>query len=354
MSGSLKISLSVSLIYLGMPKSSVKHKNHSTSKEQSTLLNRRIDAQLHYLQESLGYPLNPCKPTTLVQGEYASWWSIFIGTSSKGAVTGPDHRDFPKLGRLYCTVHACTTKVFKRMEWNSHMIPCVVLETDKDLMDSLAMREVLASRLTHKFGQSTSRSSSPLASLDFSHTLSSSHATTSSPLVYSTRTTAPSTSLSITADAHSISDSDDDFEMSEPFVPDFASPKHISRLGSSPSLRSSLDDSEEEMVTNKNDKFFTLLLVVWTKEDEPYNKTTVQIPSRHGANVCLSDLSNSSIKSVGLTNASCVDRYIPGRGWRKILFDTLFPIHDGDLIALKLSSVGRIKDWDIHVEHMFS
>ncbi|KAJ3992368.1 hypothetical protein F5050DRAFT_1811548 [Lentinula boryana] len=275
MSGSLKISLSVSLIYLSMPKSSVKRENRSTSKEQSTLLNRRIDTQLRYLRESLGYPLNPYKPTTLVQGEYASRWSIFIGASSKGAVTGPDHRDFPKLG-------------------------FTLLKTNKDLMDSLAMREVLASRLTHKFGQSTSRSSSPLASLDFSRTLSSSHATTSSPLVYSTRTTAPSTSLSITAD---------DFEMSEPFVPDFTSPKHISRLGSSPSLRSSLDDSEEEMVTNKNDKFFTLSLVVWTKEDELYNKTMVQILSRHGANVCLSDLSNSSIKSVGLTNASCVDHY---------------------------------------------
>ncbi|KAJ3978603.1 hypothetical protein F5890DRAFT_1560039 [Lentinula detonsa] len=221
-------------------------------------------------------------------------------------------------------------------------------------MDSLAMREVLASRLTNKFGQSTTRSSSPSVSLDFSGTSSSSHATTSSPLVYSTCTTAPSTSLSISADAHSISDSDDDFEMSEPFVPDFASPKHISRLGSSPSLRSSLNDSGEEIVTNNNGKFFTLSLIVWTKEDEPYNKTTVQISRRHGANVCLSDLSNSSIKSVGLTNASCVDRYIPGRGWRKILFDTLFPIHDGDLIALKLSSVGRIKDWDIHLEHMFS
>ncbi|KAJ3991059.1 hypothetical protein F5050DRAFT_1716396, partial [Lentinula boryana] len=263
-----------------MPKSSVKRENRSTSKEQSTLLNRCIDAQLRYLQKSLGYPLNPRKPTTLVQGEYASRWNIFIGASSKGAVTGPDHCNFPKLGRLYCTVHTCTMKVFKQMEWNSHSIPCVVLETNKDLMDSLAMREVLASRLTHKFGQSTTRSSSPSVSLDFSGTSSSSHATTSSPLVYSTCTTAPSTSLSISADAHSISDSDDDFEMSEPFVPDFASPKHISRLASSPSLRSSLNDSEEEIVTNNNSKFFTLSLVVWTKHYDhvvAYNVTLVSM-----------------------------------------------------------------------------
>lgn len=66
----------------------------------------------------------------------------------------------------------------------------------------------------------------------------------------------------------------------------------------------------------------------------------------------LINLSNS-LKTMGLREPYRIDRFVPNKGWRFILWDSWFALRDGDFLVLKLSGVERTKDFNTHIEHMF-
>lgn len=71
-----------------------------------------------------------------------------------------------------------------------------------------------------------------------------------------------------------------------------------------------------------------------------------------GQFISLNALGNQ-LGRIGLTDIVDLDRFIPGVGWKQIRWDTLFAVDPEQVVALKLSSLDAVEDWEIHHLHMF-
>jgi hypothetical protein len=95
---------------------------------------------------------------------------------------------------------------------------------------------------------------------------------------------------------------------------------------------------------------YSLSLTVFQNDCSP-----VSMAVKHrqvGPHSRLLNLSNS-LKAMGIHETYKMDRFVPNKGWRFILWDSWFALRDGDFLVLKVAGVERTKDFDTHVEHLF-
>jgi hypothetical protein len=48
-----------------------------------------------------------------------------------------------------------------------------------------------------------------------------------------------------------------------------------------------------------------------------------------------------------------LDRFIRGKGWRRIGWNTFFPVEQNKLVVLKGGRGEVLRDWDLQLEHMY-
>ncbi|KAJ3964941.1 hypothetical protein EV361DRAFT_940829 [Lentinula raphanica] len=96
--------------------------------------------------------------------------------------------------------------------------------------------------------------------------------------------------------------------------------------------------------------FITINIIFWFPDK--YELKAVRLPLASGQYMKLSMVSKV-LEELELDIHDDLDRYIPNKGWNLILLDTLFKVQDGDVLNLKYSAVHNIRNFDIHITHLY-
>ncbi|KAJ3752226.1 hypothetical protein EV360DRAFT_75545 [Lentinula raphanica] len=94
----------------------------------------------------------------------------------------------------------------------------------------------------------------------------------------------------------------------------------------------------------------TINIIVWFTDT--YKLEAVRLPLASGQYMKLSMVSKV-LQKLDLDILEDLDRYTPTKGWNLILLDTLFKVQDGDVLNLKYSAVHNIRNFDIHITHLY-
>ncbi|KAJ3834036.1 hypothetical protein F5878DRAFT_645461 [Lentinula raphanica] len=94
----------------------------------------------------------------------------------------------------------------------------------------------------------------------------------------------------------------------------------------------------------------TINIIVWFPDT--HNLEAVRLPLASGQYMKLSMVSKV-LQKLELDIHEDLDRYTPDKGWNPILLDTLFKVQDGDVLNLKYSAVHDIRNFDIHITHLY-
>ncbi|KAJ3764994.1 hypothetical protein FB446DRAFT_709826, partial [Lentinula raphanica] len=102
--------------------------------------------------------------------------------------------------------------------------------------------------------------------------------------------------------------------------------------------------------TSSQDFSITVTIVAW-KEDS-HEHTSVKLALQNGQFMMLS-MVPEALRTLQLSNVPSLDRYIPEKGWKRILMNTLFKVSNGDIVSLKPSTVQHVKDFKVHASHLY-
>ncbi|KAJ3819539.1 hypothetical protein F5880DRAFT_1616381 [Lentinula raphanica] len=109
-------------------------------------------------------------------------------------------------------------------------------------------------------------------------------------------------------------------------------------------------ENNNETTSSSPDPSISITLVAWNVDSHEH--TTAKLPLQNGQFMMLS-MVPEALRTLQLSNVERLDRYIPGKGWTRILMDTLFRIYDGDVVSLKPSTVQHVNNFEIHASHLY-
>ncbi|KAJ3816832.1 hypothetical protein F5880DRAFT_1618880 [Lentinula raphanica] len=109
-------------------------------------------------------------------------------------------------------------------------------------------------------------------------------------------------------------------------------------------------ENKNETTSSSPDPSISITLVAWNVDSHEH--TTAKLPLQNGQFMMLS-IVPEALRTLQLSNVAHLDRYIPGKGWTRILMDTLFKIYDGDVVSLKPSTVQHVNNFEIHASHLY-
>ncbi|KAJ3964099.1 hypothetical protein EV361DRAFT_956281, partial [Lentinula raphanica] len=109
-------------------------------------------------------------------------------------------------------------------------------------------------------------------------------------------------------------------------------------------------ENKNETTSSSPDPSISITLVAWNVDSHEH--TTAKLPLQNGQFMMLS-MVPEALRTLQLSNVARLDRYIPGKGWTRILMDTLFKIYDGDVVSLKPSTVQHVNNFEIHASHLY-
>lgn len=138
---------------------------------------------------------------------------------------------------------------------------------------------------------------------------------------------------------------DEEIEITDPRPSDPVGPSNsgddTSPFPSSPLPRRSLKPS-----------LTSVSVLAWIQNSSPARSLCVELPPHLGSYLSLSDIAES-LRGLGLTRDIELDRFIRGKGWRRIGWSTFFPIGEKKLVVLKAGRGEVLRDWDMQLEHMY-
>ncbi|KAJ3712072.1 hypothetical protein C8R42DRAFT_728367 [Lentinula raphanica] len=95
-------------------------------------------------------------------------------------------------------------------------------------------------------------------------------------------------------------------------------------------------------------KSIMITIIAWAANS--YEHTTVKLSVESGHLITLNSVTEA-LRTLQLSKISDLDRYIPGKGWARILMNTPFRVRDGDIVSLKPSALKVIQNFEIHAPH---
>ncbi|KAJ3717397.1 hypothetical protein C8R42DRAFT_677158 [Lentinula raphanica] len=358
-----------------MPKDTATSKSSSPSTTRTAL----ILVQSHHITERLkairqSRNMSMCPPCPLFNPLEEKLDARLIFNGATDGVNSPLHPSFHKLGKVvFVFKNLKKPKEDKRRVFEKDSIPIEALLADVDLMKHLGMRAAAANRTISR--ESSSSGSSPLPSsppTPTTKTLTPATSVNSStpsrlrvtpgtsrvlvapmadPAVVPTRSVTNRLAPPVTSDRADPSDDEVEFVG---FVHADGAIRPNRPLGrvrqqnvkARLSVGGSVGGSPSSVVVASS---ITLTIVAWTSTT--YELQTVELPLQSGQYMKLSMISKV-LRNMGLDINADLDRYIPGKEWALILMETLFKVHDGDVVNLKSSAVHNIPNFDIHLVHL--
>ncbi|KAJ3817831.1 hypothetical protein F5880DRAFT_1511458 [Lentinula raphanica] len=110
--------------------------------------------------------------------------------------------------------------------------------------------------------------------------------------------------------------------------------------------------ANRNIATTSSQDFSIIVTIVAWKEDS-HEHTSVKLALQNGQFIMLSMMVPEALRTLQLSNVPSLDRYIPEKGWKHILMNTLFKVSDGDVVSLKPSTVQHIKNFKVHASHLY-
>ncbi|KAJ3978635.1 hypothetical protein F5890DRAFT_1559970 [Lentinula detonsa] len=328
--------------------------NGANKQKQLTLINAQLRKHCEIMRRTADLP-EPVRPVARPGERVSSTPNYYVGEKS---ITSPLDSQFYKLGMAFWGVYSITTGKHIRVHWDTRSIPLFMLQENKEVIDLLAARHVVKAKEEYHLLKSGSSLSRPATLTGLDH-----H--TSSPAKSSSPAPFPLHLLGDESDDESDSrtaNSDKEIEIvsvtpvDERVVPTRTHQNRKARYNQEwlargdVSTSSSDFDEVEQLLVSKAALWSNISVVLWTKNDCMQQR--VAKVSSASTFISLSMIANR-LSSMGLSPGVDIERYISGKGWKKILWDTPFPIDERTLVALKLTGI-EVTDWDVHVEHMFS
>ncbi|KAJ3765742.1 hypothetical protein FB446DRAFT_794759 [Lentinula raphanica] len=372
-------------------------------------LTARILSRLRAIRASLSLPNSAPRPS-LEPNEVFAGMRIYHGVSHN--VDGPLHTRFDQLSRFFSVV--CDRKSSPgsiRIAWDDVSIPRAVLEADAELVRLLELRSAVQSNrsvcsspsgcsppVSSSCGASTSRSSASCSSTMYPATsrlssrssaarmsaarssaarLSAERLSNSGssplppePLESVSAATLPTSSrvsisqriaqlMSVPAvpatgssSANPVQSDDDEVEFVR-FVPANrgARPEHPTPGRVKDNVHKSSGGvlpATGTVPTPPN----TIMLTIVAWAANSYKHTMVKLAIESGQFITLNMVSDA-LRTLQLSNISELDRFIPAKGWNRILRDTLFRARDGDIISLKPSALQVVQNFEVHAAHFY-
>ncbi|KAJ3765733.1 hypothetical protein FB446DRAFT_794767 [Lentinula raphanica] len=97
----------------------------------------------------------------------------------------------------------------------------------------------------------------------------------------------------------------------------------------------------------------SITVIIWTENNKPAHSIAIELTRNPGPYISLAMVSDN-LRGLGLTkNGLQLQRFMRDKGWRLIGWNTLFPIYETKLVALKSVEVVEVKDWDLQLDHMY-
>ncbi|KAJ3773617.1 hypothetical protein FB446DRAFT_702953 [Lentinula raphanica] len=298
---------------------------------------RMIVDRLMFLRASRSMSMNPPCPRFDPKTEKVARKDLFHGASDN--VNGPLHPGFWKLGKLFFVV----TKLKPAPEDKAQIvfeeasIPAAVLLADSDLLRHLDRRATLKNISRRKVTRGISSSGS--SSLPSSPTTPRSSAT-SSP------STPPPARSNVVVNPGRAQSPDDEVEFIGFLHPNgTVQPERPAKARASVGGSSRINQRSARVAP-----IITINIIVWFPDT--HNLEAVRLPLASGQYMKLSMVSKV-LQKLELDIHEDLDRYTPDKGWNPILLDTLFKVQDGDVLNLKYSAVHDIRNFDIHITHLY-
>ncbi|KAJ3780409.1 hypothetical protein GGU10DRAFT_337194 [Lentinula aff. detonsa] len=315
------------------------HVNGANKQKQLTLINAQLRKHCEIMRRTADLP-EPVRPVARPGEWVSSTPNYYVGEKS---ITSPLDSQFYKLGMAFWGVYSITTGKHIRVHWDTRSIPLFMLQENKEVIDLLAARHVVKAKEEYHLLKSGSSLSRPATLTGLDH-----H--TSSPAKSSSPAPFPLHLLGDESNDESDSrtaNSDKEIEI----VSNQKARYNQEWLARGDVSTSSSDfDEVEQLLVSKVALWSNISVVLWTKNDCMQQR--VAKVSSASTFISLSMIANR-LSSMGLSPGVDIERYISGKGWKKILWDMPFPIDEQTLVALKLTGI-EVTDWDVHVEHMFS
>ncbi|KAJ3831955.1 hypothetical protein F5878DRAFT_647186 [Lentinula raphanica] len=96
-----------------------------------------------------------------------------------------------------------------------------------------------------------------------------------------------------------------------------------------------------------------ITVITWSKNDTPARSIAIELTENRGPYISLAMISGD-LRVLGLTEKGPeLERFVSNKGWRRIGWNTLFPIHEVKVVVLKSMEVDDVKDWDLQLEHLY-
>ncbi|KAJ3710095.1 hypothetical protein C8R42DRAFT_648973 [Lentinula raphanica] len=294
-----------------------------------------ILSELHALRRTVGYPANEpsCNEPALQPGEFIAKCQLYHGVSHN--VDGPLHNKFESLGRFMWVIKRPGQKE-ARFVVEPNRIPFEKLVANQNLLSLLMLRAELTlpnSTPSKKKAAVPKPSQAPF------------------PLAVDQQdTNAEEEEGTTLIGSEPVSDSeiefidpssDDEIEIID--TPKRHSPPVVSRVTRAAYLNGVPGEGRSDEMT----------VIAWTKDNAPPCSKLVVLSRGAGSYLSLAMLI-PELQDLGLMEGMKLERFIWGKGWRQITWNTIFPVGETRLIVLKLATVKKVQDWDIQLEHLYN
>ncbi|KAK1234308.1 hypothetical protein PQX77_002491 [Marasmius sp. AFHP31] len=316
-----------------------------------------IKARLQHLRRVASLTFDPTEPPAL-RGQAIINEGMYLGTGSKG-IRSLDDRRFKNLGRWFWRT-ADKGQTQGETLFEVGRIPLASLLGDLELTEAIERRGVA---VRCRFSSSASQPcevATPTASeppLRPSHLLSSLPPSSppaslrSIPFGIETHDTDDEieflgchlSSDGPVADDNCVPDSD------LTFVDDTDAGVAISDKG-----KQAKDVGENRIEATETEIEFKVVIFGWASDNDHPARVAVPVLRADAGFLSLQGI-KYHLGSIGFEMGDQVERYVLGdRAWRPLKWSTPFPISKNMAVALRLTAVTRMNDWDDYRDHIFS